>query len=322
MDRRSFLAAAAAAPFALRSPVARSRLVGGTPLALVTADLEAHVVAVELVSGKVLTRLRTLPGPRSIESVGGSAAVVAHRTQGLVSVIDGPSLRVRSVIDGFREPRYTAAAAGARFAYVTDSGGGEITVIDVVGGQVLGRLELGGPARHVSLNPSGRQLWVVLGPKAETVAVIEVRDGVRLRLLARLRPPFLAHDVGFAPDGRSVWVTSGDRGAIAVYDVRTHRIRLSIAADAPPQHVTFIAELAYVASGDDGTLRVYDLADGRLLRTTRIPVGSYNVQQGWGVVMTPSLERGTLCVLGRDGGLEHELRVARSSHDACFVMSR
>ena len=29
------------------------------------------------------------------------------------------------------------------------------------------------------------------------------------------------------------------------------------------------------------------------LRTTRVPVGSYNVQEGWGVVLTPSLSRGT-----------------------------
>jgi hypothetical protein len=46
MDRRSFLAAAAAAPFALSSPGAWARMAGGTPVALVTADLEAHVVAV------------------------------------------------------------------------------------------------------------------------------------------------------------------------------------------------------------------------------------------------------------------------------------
>jgi hypothetical protein len=97
---------------------------------------------------------------------------------------------------------------------------------------------------------------------------------------------------------------------------------LRIAAGAPPQHVTFIGAHAYVASGDDGTLRVHDLADGRLLRTTRVPVGSYNVQEGFGLVLTPSLSHGTLCVVRRSGALARELRAARSSHDACFVMAR
>jgi hypothetical protein len=85
--------------------------------------------------------------------------------------------------------------------------------------------------------------------------------------------------------------------------------------------VTFIGGRAYVTSGDDGTLRIHDATDGRLLGATRVPVGSYNVQEGRGVVMTPSLERGTLCVLDRSGRLVHELRVAQSSHDACVVMS-
>jgi hypothetical protein len=50
-----------------------------------------------------------------------------------------------------------------------------------------------------------------------------------------------------------------------------------------------------VKSGDDGTLRVHSL-DGRALRTIRIPQGSYNVENGWGVILTPSLSQGTLCV--------------------------
>jgi hypothetical protein len=52
-----------------------------------------------------------------------------------------------------------------------------------------------------------------------------------------------------------------------------------------------------------------------------VPVGSYNVHDGWGRVLTPSLNRGTLCVLDRAGDVLVRKRVAASSHDACFVMS-
>ena len=62
------------------------------------------------------------------------------------------------------------------------------------------------------------------------------------------------------------------------------------------------------------------VGDGRLLRTTRIPVGSYNVQEGWGRVLTPSLSQGTLCMVDARGALQLRRHVARSSHDACFVM--
>jgi hypothetical protein len=88
--------------------------------------------------------------------------------------------------------------------------------------------------------------------------------------------------------------------------------------DWPPQHVTFARGLAYVTSGWSGTLRVHRL-DGRALRTTPVPVGSYNVQAAHGRVITPSLGRGDLCVLDERGAVIRTERVARSSHDACVL---
>jgi hypothetical protein len=67
MDRREFLGVALAASPALVGlrPVRRPRR---EPLALVTADTEAHVVAIGLRSGRIASRVRTLEGPRSIEA--------------------------------------------------------------------------------------------------------------------------------------------------------------------------------------------------------------------------------------------------------------
>jgi DNA-binding beta-propeller fold protein YncE len=319
VNRREFLAAAATLPVAAR--FAPEALAGGTPTALVTADTESRIAAVELSTGRVYRSIPTLPGPRSVESVGGRMAVVAHTAHGAVSLVHGPSLEVRAVLRGFAEPRYTAAHQDGRHAYVTDSERGEVVALDVVTGRVLGRAAVGGPARHVSIDPRGRILWVSLGSKAEAIAIVGVVNRARPRLVHRIAPPFLAHDVGFTPDGRHVWVSSGDRGAVAVYEARSGKPVRRLPADAPPQHVTFFGGNAYVTSGDDGTLRVQSLRDGRVVRTTAVPVGSYNVQEAFGWILTPSLERGTLCVLDRRGRLRHRVRVAPSSHDACFVLS-
>jgi DNA-binding beta-propeller fold protein YncE len=308
VNRRQFVLAAAAAPFALKTLDAWA---GGTPVALVTADTEAHVAAVELRTGAILRRI----------SVGGSIAVVAHTAGGAVSLVDGRTLESTRVLRSFAVPRYTAAHPNGRHAFVTDSGRGEVVALDVLRGRVVGRVAVGGPARHISIDATGKRLWVALGTKAELVAIVDVSRPARPRLIHRFAPPFLAHDVGFAPGGRSVWVTSGDRGAIALYDRHSVRVVRRLSADAPPQHVTFEGDRAYVTSGDDGLLRVHDARDGRLLRTTRIPLGSYNVQQGWGRILTPSLARGTLCVLDDRGGMRERVQVASSSHDACFVMS-
>lgn len=315
MDRGEFVLGAAGL---LASPSTLGRLGGGTPLALVTADLEARVSAVDLSSGRVVRHIRTLDDPRSIESVLQTDVVVAHTAEGAVSLIDGRDLRVRRVLRGFSEPRYTAAAGDGRYAYVTDSGTGEIAVVDVARGRVVARAEVGAGVRHLSLGRSDRRLWVALGTKAERIAIVDVSQPARPRVLARMRPPFLGHDVGFAPDGR-VWITSGDRRELAIYDGRGRLLR-ALPGDAPPQHVTFFRGRAFVGSGDDGVLRVHAL-DGRVLRSERVPLGSYNVQQGFGRVLTPSLSLGTLCVLDSGGRVVIRTRVARSSHDACFVMS-
>ncbi len=313
MDRLEFLLAATAAALAPR------RLTAATagPIVLVTADLESSVVAVDSATGRVLRRIPTLTYPRSIESAG-RWAVVAHSELGAVSLIDARSLTVERVIRGFGEPRYTAAHPDGRHAYVTDAARGEVVVVDLVHGRALAREPVGPLARHVTIDHAGRALWVALGSKAEQVAVVDVSAPTRPRLVRRFRPPFLAHDVGAAPDGRHLWVSSGDRQELAVFDRRDGRLVARPSGDWPPQHVSFAGDTVYVTSGWSGTLRLHRV-DGRPLGQVTVPVGSYNVQQALGRVVTPSLGHGTLTILDDRGRLLHRERLARSSHDACVV---
>jgi DNA-binding beta-propeller fold protein YncE len=288
-------------------------------IALVTADEEARLVAVELATGSVRRHVTTLPQPRSIETVG-PIAVVAHSELGIVTLVRAATLQITHVLRGFGEPRYTAAHPDGRHAYVSDAKRGEVVVLDVLRGRVVGRTAVGALARHVGLDPTGRRLWVALGAKAERIAVVDVAERTRPRLVRLVAPPFLAHDVAHTPDGRAVWVSSGDRSELAVYERRTGRILARPAADLPPQHITFRGARGYVTSGDSGTLRVHDLA-GRALRTTTVPAGSYNVQQADGWVVTPSLGGGSLCILDPRGRLLRREQIARSSHDACIVVA-
>jgi DNA-binding beta-propeller fold protein YncE len=204
-------------------------------------------------------------------------------------------------------------------AFVTDSGYG-LVAIDALRGKVVGRVKLPGWPRHVTIDPTGKTLWVGLGTSSSQVAVVDVTDPRRLRKVALVSPPFGAHDVGFSPDGREVWVTAGARGETAIYHPG-RKLRSTLPADAAPQHVAFSGTSAYVTSGDAGTLRVHARASGRVVRTTPIPVGSYNVQHGHGRVITPSLSKGTLTVLNERGALLATVQVAASCHDACFAPS-
>jgi DNA-binding beta-propeller fold protein YncE len=293
VDRRSFLLAAAAAPLALR----------GHAFAYVTEDTESRVAIVHLGTGAVLRRIAVRPGPRSVERVG-SVAVVAHTVVGAVSVMD--ELGVRHEVEGFEEPRYTAG--DGRYAFVTDASRVEVLAVDLARGAVVGRVKLRLWPRHLSLAPDRRTLWVGLGTATPQYAIVDVRDPRRPRLERYVTPPFAGHDVGVAPSGR-VWITAGEERRISAHG----RV---LPADDAPQHVTFLDGRAYVTSGVSGTLRVYDERTARLLRTTRIPIGSYNVQARAAQILTPSLNEGTLCVVLRDGRVLRTTHVAPSCHDA------
>jgi hypothetical protein len=154
-----------------------------------------------------------------------------------------------------------------------------VAIVDVRARQVVRRVPVGGPARHLSLDVLGRRLWVVLGSKSGEIAIVGLDHPRGPRVIDRIRPPFLAHDVGYEPRGARVWVTSGDRGRLAIYDDHGTRLIRTLRGDAPPQHVTFLGGRAFVTSGDDAILRIHAL-DGRLLRSAPVPVGSYNVEEG------------------------------------------
>jgi DNA-binding beta-propeller fold protein YncE len=316
VDRRAFLGLGLAALPALGGVRVAPRR---APLALATADTEAHVVIVSLATGRVVQRLHTVEDPRSIESGAGGHVVVAHPAAGALSLLSLHPGRVRRVLRGLGTPRYTAIAPDGAHAFVTDGERGEVVVVDLRRGRIVAGVEVGAGARHVTLDPAGRTLWAALGSSASTIAVVDVSQPGRPRLRRRVRPPFLAHDVAFSPSGRRVWVTAGRVPRVVVLPAGDGGRPLLLDADAAPQHVAFGRGVAFVASGDGGSLRTHDLADGRLRHAARVPLGSYNVAAGAGAVVTPSLASGRLTILGRAGGVERELKVARAAHDACMV---
>lgn len=298
MNRREFLAAAAAAPFAVRA----GALSG--PVALVTCDAESRLSVVDLRTLRVAGSIATLGDPRSIERVG-DLAIVCHTAEGALSIVD--RTRVRHVVRGFVEPRYTAAHPDGVHAFVTDSGRSSVVIVDTRRGTVVDRVRLPGWARHLTISRDGSRVWAGLGSASEHVAVVATEP---LRHVGNLTPGFLAHDVGLAPDGR-LWITSGSARVLAS-GVRRH------AADLAPQHVTFGNGRVFVTSGDSGTLHV-QAHDGRVLARESVPVGSYNVQFAANRVITPSLLHGTLAVLDALGRPLRTLHVAGSCHDACVL---
>jgi DNA-binding beta-propeller fold protein YncE len=320
VNRRQFLTSSVAGSLALAfDPAPFARRLGGSGVAWVTADLESQVVLVELGAGKTIARIQTARGPRSIEAVHGRTAVVAHTEHGLVTLIDAASRRIRSELDGFASPRYAAVHPSTDLVYITDSVAEEVVTVDAVRGRVLARSRVPGAARHIGVSIDGRTLWTSLGTAASRIAVLDNGNPRRPRLEGTIATPFPAHDLVFAPDSRTVWVTSGSERRVALYRFGGRPSRV-LASGAPPQHVTFARQKVFVACGDDGVVHRHRL-DGERVREAKVPVGSYNVTFGWGRVVTPSLGRGTVSLLDRNGHVRAVRKVARAAHDACILVT-
>jgi DNA-binding beta-propeller fold protein YncE len=313
MDRRQFLGAALVSPLVLRAQMSRPAL------ALATADTEGFVGVLSLATGRLQRKVRTLDGPRSIEAHG-SRAVVAHTSEGAITLLEGRPAHVRRVLRGFSQPRYTAIAPGGRHAYVSDSGTGEIAVLDLVRGRIVRRVAVGEHARHLTLDPAGRTLWIGQGSSAAAISVVDVSSPLHPRVVREVVPPFLAHDVGFSPSGRRVWVTAGRERRLAVYGAHDRHPSLLLPADTAPQHVSFGPNAAYIASGEGPSLRVHALGSGRMIRSARTPYGSYNVQRQAGRVLTPSLSLGIVTACDAAGRVVWQTRIAAAAHDACVVL--
>ena len=223
------------------------------------------------------------------------------------------------MLEGMGEPAYTAISPDARYAYVTDSGNGEVAVVDLQRGRLAGVAPVGAEARHLSIAPDGRTLWVALGMEAPEVVTVDLAEPERPRVTGRLELPFLAHDVVCAPDGRRLWVTSGVEPRIALYRPGTPTPLKLVDADAAPQHVSFGPGRTFVASGEDGSLVTYESTSASVLGRARLPLGSFNLSRRGDLIVSPSLDQGTVTIADRTGRVVLSRRVVESAHDACLV---
>ena len=222
----------------------------------------------------------------------------AMRTPARISLLDVASLRVRHVLEGFGEPRYAAAAPGGRYAYVTDAARGELVVIDLPRARVVASRRR--PARSPA---TSRSL-----PMAARCSPRSGRRRPRSRCSTR---PIRGTRASCARSRRSIsrttWSCRPTDAAVGhVRDDAAHRRARSAHARAGAEarrqarrrSTSRWREPACSSrAAPTARMRVHR-PDGRLLRTTRIPLDSYNVTYGFGHVVTPSLMLGTVTTLG------------------------
>lgn len=303
----------------LAVPGAHAATQGGMPLALVTAETENELVAVELPSGRIVQRLHMPGDPQNVVANDHVAVVVSTRA-GAVTLVDPRKLSVVRVFRGFRSPHIATLSPNGQFAYVTDDASGQLVVIGLARKRVLNRVFVGFGAHHMAFRPHHHELWIVMGERARSIHIVDTTHAAQPRGRGWLSPSGgLMHDLAFAPGGRRVWITHDDRSTVEVIDANTRRRLFEVVGGSPPQHVAF-RRYAYVTSGNDGRLRRFSVA-GRLLGVAATAPGSFNLDVGpTGMILTSSLTNGRLTALGLTGRKLLDDRVAPAARDVASVV--
>jgi DNA-binding beta-propeller fold protein YncE len=296
---------------------------GGRPVALVTAETQNQLIAVDLPSGRVLRRLDMPADPQNVVTTATYALVVSARG-GAVTLVETRRLRVLKILHGFASPHIALFVPGRHFAYVTDDARGQLAVIDLSRRRVTRKVFVGYGAHHMTISPDATRLWIALGERARSLTVLDTTVPGAPRVVGRVDPGGEAHDLVFSPAGTRVWVTYDDRSSIAIFDAESRRRVRVIPAGSPPQHLAFDqfskARHAYVTSGDDATLRIVSLRNGHTLRTVSVPSGSFNVSTGGSLVLTSSLTNGTLTELDENGHVLLRKRLAPAARDVALAV--
>jgi YVTN family beta-propeller protein len=292
----------------------------GTRIALVTAEQENQLVAVDLSTRKVLQRVSVPADPQNL-AVGDGTIVVVSTRAGAVTLLNAPNLRVVKVFRGFADPHIVIVSRGGDLAYVTDDGRGQLVVISLAGRRIVSRVLVGAGAHHMALSPGGQRLWIALGEHASAISIVDLSKPGRPRLLRRFSPSFIAHDLTFSPDGRRVWVTSGVGDSVHVLGARTGKEVFAVPVGAAPQHVAFGARgFAFVTSGYSSRIAKIDSKRGRIVATARTPYGSFNLSTIGNVVVTTSLLSGQMTEFDANLRRLHTIRPARAARAVALTV--
>ena len=285
------------------------------PEALVTAETENRLVAVDLRSGRVLRRIAMPSDPQNVAA--GGVAVVVSLAARTVSLLSAGSLRVAKELHGFVSPQIAAISPDGQYAYVSDASG-TLTVVQLSDATIVDRIEVGAGAHHMSFRPDQRQLWVALGESARTIVILDTSDVAHPRVVGVFHPGFPAHDLSFAPNGRTVWISSADGPDVSVFSSGAHRLLFRVPVGPSPQHIAFAGPYAYLTSGYGGVLEKVEASSGRVRARARSPYGSFELDVADGYAATSSLLRGTLAIYNMNLRLLRVIHVAPAAREVAI----
>lgn len=208
---------------------------------LVTAERDAKVVAVDVVTGSVTAEHAT--GQRTSHMVALSpdaqTAYTANITDGTLSIIPlagGAPI----VVPVGTMTEAIAAAPDGRTVWLGSNNTGKVFVVDVARRAVIDSVQTAGFPYRIAFTPDSR-IAIVTNPEAGEVRLIDVTTR-RITAVIPTGAGTQPFGIAVAPDGGTAWITLRGAGEVAELDLGTATVvrTLPTGAGTGPDGIAFI----------------------------------------------------------------------------------
>ena len=164
-----------------------------------------------------------------------------------------------------------------RFAFVSNSESGTVSIIDIRKLEKLNDVKVGAQPMSMALSELSKAVYVASQGDG-TITVIEAQDH---QVLARMKTKSGARSIRFAPGGRYGFALNTKQSAVHIFDAASNRMLHEVNIIKSPDQITFSNAFAFVRSLD--TENVYMLGLAKIdqeVDVTEFPGGQAAPSQG------------------------------------------
>jgi DNA-binding beta-propeller fold protein YncE len=200
----------------------------------------------------------------------------------------------------------------AGLAFVLNSGGASISVVDMSTEKELRRIPVLREPHHLALSPNGREL-LVGDTVGNEVLFLDPGTGNVMRRMPIADP----YQLGFSPNGKWLTVNGLARNQVDVYDAASMRLVKRFPLASMPSHLAYSPDSSVVYVSLQGTDRLAAIDLTRMVILWNAVVGKTPAGVMWhdDKVLVADMGSDDIAVVDPvDGKVERRIRVGKGAH--------
>ena len=229
---------------------------------------------ITLLDGKTLQKLVEFPTegtPCSMHYLNG-VIYIADQGKHRVLMLDPSKRRFLGQIDlaAGSAPRGITALPNGKLLYISESGPGNVAVIETATGKVLVRTKVSpGPGR-MAVTTDGVFL-LVLNVSSGDMTVIATYNQ---KVVGTVKVGAMPTAIALGPDGRTAYVSSKNTNTVAIVDITSRRVTSTIKTGASPTGIALSSDGThlFVANARDNNITIYDTKTLALVGEAKLPL--------------------------------------------------